>query len=440
MDSGDSSIFISIAAYRDPQLTPTVLDCIAKAANPRRLRFGVCWQRGEEEERPPFFGQTGFRFVEVDWRQSRGACWARAEAMKLWRQEAWFLQVDSHCRFAAGWDEKLLRAAKSTGSQKPILGSYATPFTPGGAEVLRPGPLRVALQAFGPDGIPQLRPAGFRRNPPAGQPVRARFLSAGFLFTVGDFVREVPYDPDLYFMGEEIAMTVRAFTHGYDLFHPAETIVWHDYLRLDARKHWSDHGDSCGSEPSPPQFPESLGPSWSELDSISRRKVQRLLQNEPLGAFGLGSRRSLAEYEAYAGLSFSQRKAQRYTIQGDEPPNPPAAPDWAQSMYPWIVKVGIEPSQLPAAARREPAVWYLTIQDAEGRELCQLDLPAERLLQLQCKGQEAPIVLIGEFFSDSIPAAWTLWPLSRAGGWLGPVSGRLPEGDFAIVKEADEAD
>lgn len=435
MDSDDGSIFVSLAAYRDPQLTPTILDCIAKAANPRRLRFGVCWQRGEEEGRPPFLGQPGIRLLEVDWRESRGACWARAEAMKLWRREPWFLQVDSHCRFAPGWDEKLLLAARSTGCEKPILSTYATPFTPGANEILREGPLQVVLQAFGPDGIPQLRPAGFRRKPPAKRPLRARFLSAGFLFTVGQFVREVPYDPDLYFMGEEIAMTVRAFTHGYDIFHPSETIVWHDYLRLDARKHWSDHAESGG-----PGQPESPVPLWSELDSRSKRKVQRLLRNEPLEAFGLGSRRSLEEYEAYAGLSFRQRKAQQYTMEGEEPPNPPAAPDWAESIYPWMVKVRIEPSAFPAGALEEPAVWYLNIQDAGGGELCHLDFPPEKLLPIQSKGSATPIVLIGEFLSGSIPAAWTLWPLSRSSGWLGPIHGRLEEGDFAIVREGDEAD
>ena len=50
-----------------------------------------------------------FQILDIPWRNSKGACWARAEAMKLWRGERWFLQVDSHCRFAPGWDETLIR-------------------------------------------------------------------------------------------------------------------------------------------------------------------------------------------------------------------------------------------------------------------------------------------------------------------------------------------
>ena len=71
--------------------------------------------------------------------------------------------------------------------------------------------------------------------------MRARFLAAGFLFTIGSFVEEVPYDPELYFFGEEIAMTLRAYTHGYDLFHPHQVLVWHDYVRSYATRHWDDH-------------------------------------------------------------------------------------------------------------------------------------------------------------------------------------------------------
>ena len=44
----DGSFFVSIAAYRDPDLLPTIADCLAKARHPDRLRFGICWQYGPE--------------------------------------------------------------------------------------------------------------------------------------------------------------------------------------------------------------------------------------------------------------------------------------------------------------------------------------------------------------------------------------------------------
>ena len=104
-------IFVSIASYRDPQLIPTVEDCMCKARRPEGLRFGICWQHGVEQTVLPFLQDERFRIRDVPWRESQGACWARAEVMKLWRGEDWFLQVDSHCRFAVGWDETLIRIA-----------------------------------------------------------------------------------------------------------------------------------------------------------------------------------------------------------------------------------------------------------------------------------------------------------------------------------------
>jgi hypothetical protein len=423
MSSEPGLIFVSIAAYRDSQLVPTIEDCLRKASHPERIRFGICWQRDEAEPPFPFAHDSRFRIREIHWRESKAACWARAEIMILWQREDWFLQVDSHCRFADGWDTRLLRTAAETGSAKPIMSTYPPPFSPGANEIPSGDPLQMVFQQFMPEGIPQLRPGAFPRGNSRARPLRARFLAAGFLFAPGTFVQEVPYDPELYFMGEEASMTVRAFTHGYDLFHPAEAIIWHDYIRADAPKHWSDHAD--GAEvPSP----------WRSLDDASRRKTSRLLLGEPVESFGLGQTRTLKEYEAYAGLSFRHRKAQAYTMRGAEPPNPDAAPDWPDKIYPWIAKIRFMREQIPPGSLADPMLWSLSILDREGHEVCHRDVSAEELATFAA-AQELAIVC--EFPSDTIPASWTLWPLTRAGQWLPKFWGQLSDDDFAILSEDD---
>ncbi len=42
-------IFIQIASYRDPQLIPTIKDCIDKSKKPENLRFGICRQFHPED-------------------------------------------------------------------------------------------------------------------------------------------------------------------------------------------------------------------------------------------------------------------------------------------------------------------------------------------------------------------------------------------------------
>jgi hypothetical protein len=136
-------------------------------------------------------------------------------------------------------------------------------------------------------------------------------LAGANLTSVGDFVDEVRYDPEIYFLGEEIMLTVRAFTHGYDLFHPLEHIVWHEYTRPRRPKHWDDHLRIRGIEV-----------EWHHRDAVSRSKVTRFLTAPHVGLFGCGVVRTLRDYEAYAGLSFRHRAVEDYTLSGREPPNP----------------------------------------------------------------------------------------------------------------------
>ncbi|WP_433964067.1 GlcNAc-transferase family protein [Tunturiibacter gelidiferens] len=423
MNEANHLIFVSIAAYRDPQLVPTIEDCIAKARHPERLRFGICWQHDPNSDTLPFRNDDCFRILAVDWRESKGACCARSEVMKLWRGEEWFLQVDSHCRFAWDWDAKLLDEVVQTESAKPILSTYASPFTPGGDEVLVEGPLQMAFQGFTEDGIPHMKPMAIADWQNLTRPRRARFLSAGFLFAQGPFVEEIGYDPELYFLGEEAAMTVRAFTSGYDLFHPQETIVWHDYGRPAAPKHWGDHVEDKALRP------------WHELDLRSREKVRGLLAGQPVESYGLGSTRSLEEYEAYAGLSFKLRKAQDYTVRGGEPPNPEAAADWAGQIFPWMVRITLDRAALPPAALDDPEFWYLGVRDESRVEIYRQDIPQSQLATLP--GGEPKIVLVCEFESGTIPAFWTVWPVSRSLGWLSRIEGDLDEEDYTIVLKDD---
>jgi hypothetical protein len=430
LSSKDDLIFVSIASYRDLQLGPTVRDCLGKAEYKDRIRFGICWQHGEEETEPPFAtDDPRFRVLDVPFRESRGVCWARAEIMKLWQGEHWFLQIDSHCRLVYGWDRKLIEMAEGLRERrqvaKPLLSTYAMSFKPGRLEILAGEPGQIAFQAFTWDSIPQLKPAGFGRSVDrkSEEPVPARFVAAGFLFAEGRFIEDVPYDPEIYFLGEEATMTVRAYTHGYDLFHPGTSVVWHDYGRLDAKRHWGDHTEAA-------QAPRV----WTDMDKRSRDKVRRLLTGEPVASYGLGNVRTLEDYEAYAGLSFKLRKAHPYTMLGEPPPNPVPPVDWADSIYPWIAKIVVEREALPEAALVDPSLWCLTFADTEGNEIIRLDASSEELEPF--RDAEGPIVFTCEFPSATIPATWTVSPMSRSRGWLPMVSGALGKDDFAVLDEA----
>jgi hypothetical protein len=282
----------------------------------------------------------------------------------------------------------------------------------------------MGFQGFTTDGIPHMKPMAIASVGSLHRPLRARFVSGGFLFASGSFVREVPYDPELYFLGEEASMTVRAFTHGYDLFHPCETIVWHDYVRKDAVKHWDDHTEA-----------NKIEMQWGERDLRSKRKIRRLLLGQPVDAFGLGSVRTVEEFEEYAGLSFRLRKAQDYTVRSEEPPNPTLDANWAQEIYSWMVRIRLSSGEVPLDCWRDISFWYIGVYDEHHNEIYRRDLSAEEIAPLA--GQRE-IELVCELLSGSIPRGWTVWPVSNSRGWLQKIEGQLREEDFTILLEEDE--
>lgn len=404
-------IFVSIAAYRDPQLVPTIADCLAKAAHPEDLRFGICWQHGPEEGPLPFAADPRFQIIDVDWQESRGACWARAEIMKRFAGEEWFLQIDSHHRFAQDWDVKAMAQAARTGSARPILTAYATPFHPDRPDSFGDEPMQMNFDRFTPEGIILFRPGAIADWRHRATPVRARFLSAHFLFAPGSFVADVPYDPELYFIGEEITLAVRAFTHGYDLFHPTEILVWHEYTRdYRPHKHWGDHVKANG-----------IAVEWHTRDRASLDRVQSFLAEPFIGRFGCGRARTAAEYEAYAGVSFRRQRTTDYTRRFLEPPNPPLPPDWADRIGRYEIEIGVEKAGLPADID-DYLFWYVGFHDAADQEVYRLDVDREEVRALMAA--EGPTALIRRSFeSERDPVSWTVWPYSESRTWLEKLQG-----------------
>jgi hypothetical protein len=131
-------------------------------------------------------------------------------------------------------------------------------------------------------------------------PMPGFHVGAGCLFAPGGLVEALPYDPWFYFHGEEQALALRLFTHGWDIFHMPALPVHHLYN--DAQSggpprplHWDAAQDGQ----------RAVG--WWTLEQRSRRRLDALLAGAPLGAYGLGATRSLADYAAFSGIDYVQR-------------------------------------------------------------------------------------------------------------------------------------
>ncbi|CNG74995.1 GlcNAc-transferase family protein [Yersinia intermedia] len=317
-----SSIFVSIASYRDSELIPTLHDMINTAKYPKHLDIAVFWQDDNDintflnqgmrlNESKTYLGYplhlleyNGARIwvLSVHYYASKGACWARHMAEQLFEDQDYFLQIDSHCRFIQHWDHEMIAMLNSlrVNSPKPVLSSYPPGYEPGENENRKDYVSRLIFNTFTPEGMVQMMSIPFTET----APVRCGYLAAGFIFSDGSFVHDVANDPDIFFMGEEIAMAARAFTHGYDTYAPNKILLWHFYTRNNHSKVWSDHSNEAKES-------GAIDLAWWERDKIAKSRVRALLESEQetieLGRYTLGTKRSLQEYEYRLGLNFKQR-------------------------------------------------------------------------------------------------------------------------------------
>lgn len=369
----------------------TVEDCIVKARRPDALRFGICWQRDPSEPELPFIGDTRFRVLEYDWRECQGISWARSECMSLFDGEDFYLQVDSHHRFVEGWDDKLLHYMELSGSPKPLLTAQGAIWNPARPDAWSRMPTRVAFARWS-GHIPLFRLDWIPAEERHLRLTRARSICGHFCFSIGDFVGDVPCDPEVYFYGgNEVTVAVRAFTSGYDLFHPPEAILAHAYAseREDRTTHWDDVGTA----------------SWSRSNR-SYKQIGEFLTNPHTGAYGCGTVRTMADYEAYAGLSFSHCRAQSYTHMNKEPPNPTAPAGWADEPQEWCVSLNLWEAALPHAFDRS-GEWHVRLEDALGRGVHDEAIAAGHFARsVRCGAAELRVSL--EFRSAREPAAWLL--------------------------------
>jgi hypothetical protein len=320
MTSNEDQIFVQIASYRDPELVPTIEDCLAKAKYPERLTFGVCWQYDNSEPINRYDNNSQFRISKHHYSESEGLGWARNITNTLYDGEKYTLQLDSHHRFIQNWDEVVLEDYQqaSTVSAKPIITTYCTPFDPTTPEhIWNPVPCLMSQYEFSSDGLLMSMPWYIQDYQDRSTIIKARTISGHFYFTAGQFIKEVPYDPDIYFGGytEETSLSVRAFTKGYDFFSPYRTIMWHEYTRNYRVKHWEDHGTESNTKK-----------TSGERDVFARNKTRQLFGTKEygidMGIYGLGTERTLHDYEVYSGFDFKKCLIQDYTLEVKEPPNP----------------------------------------------------------------------------------------------------------------------
>jgi hypothetical protein len=415
---GNQKIFIQIASYRDPQLLTTLNDCISKSKYPENLVFSIAWQHSVDDEWDTlgeYTNDSRFKIIDIDYRDSKGACWARNRLQQNYTDEQYTLQLDSHHRFIENWDEELIgmfNQLKDKGVEKPLLTSYISSYDPENDPEGRVNvPWKMNFDRFIPEGAVFFLPAGIDNFKELSEPVPARFYSAHFAFAEGSFVKEVPHDPEYYFHGEEISIAVRAYTWGYDLFHPHKIIAWHEYTRKGRTKQWDDDK------------------TWGDKNSNSHLRNRKLFEMDGLkkdidfGIYDFGNVRTIEDYERYAGISFKKRAVQKYTLDNNLAPNPPLYGVEFEESFLKIFKHCIDVHK-GSFTETDYDFWAVIFEDEKNQPLNRKDILSDEINNMLNDSDEF-IKIWRTFDTIKKPAKWIVWPHSLSKGWLDKIENKL---------------
>mmetsp|Transcript_2576 Transcript_2576/g.5401 ORF Transcript_2576/g.5401 Transcript_2576/m.5401 type:complete len:587 (+) Transcript_2576:56-1816(+) len=364
----DGSIFMSLAAYREHLLYDTLKNAFDQALHPEKLFVGAVVQNcfgkvrpdgtvdssgkpcrtGVEvvgknangtpmtkvsDRVPDINGIENFcsdekyrkycesgqiRVLYVHETEALGPAVARYFASKLWGGETFFVQTDSHLQFAVHWDDKYIKEAKTAKSYpKVVLSAYPPGFSEGnGNTVVESSGARLcSCETRSDDPNPIIR-INTGSNYRGGEefPAQIPFIAAGFFFARAEFLVDVPFDPYLpwCFMGEEIALSMRAWTAGWDIYAPRKNLIAHQYRpgRMGLPKFWgsvnrlhriSGFGNNKLSFTVIIRIMNLAGYPQAERAKVEREGNGLVFKDMEM--YGLGKERSFEDYMKLAGIS-----------------------------------------------------------------------------------------------------------------------------------------
>lgn len=243
---------MGIASYRDFECRSTAESIFLRAKNPHRIRIAVVDQivTGEDppcnapirpcDEQPNqalCLYQQQIQVVTLEAQYSIGPVFARHIGYRMYRGEYYATQSDAHVTYTQDWDADIIAQIESTHNEMAVLTTYLTDvqgsIDEDGHSLRRTRPIMCnTYYEGGPQGL-HLRHGSQPERVPSvqGTPQLQPWWAAGYSFSRGHFIVNVPYDylQPMIFQGEEMSIGIRGFTIGYDYYAPERSVCFHHY-------------------------------------------------------------------------------------------------------------------------------------------------------------------------------------------------------------------
>jgi hypothetical protein len=310
-DESKGTIFIGLAAFREPRCGRTLYHAFKQAKHPERVFVGVVDQLAAGVDSfsciddycrlatqnltaglpCPF--RAHIRVDVREARQSRGPTLARHYQQKLLQDERFCLQLDSHSLFGEQWDVLMIRDWLATRNEFAVLSTYIANIDQidKQSDDVNVGQVVPHICKTQPGGHGMVRNQQATAARSLARPKLNTLWGAGLSFSKCHADVVVPYDPNLdhVFDGEEYTRALRLYTWGYDLYTPHRNRVFHDYSPVHHR--WSEH-DGGGNVTSAIARLRALTLTPGDQDPAFDR----------FGLYGLGRCRSYEQATAFMGV------------------------------------------------------------------------------------------------------------------------------------------
>jgi hypothetical protein len=241
-----NKIFVNICSYRDKLLAPTILSLIESESGKNKITYGIfeqcIYEDSLEKKYPEIVSNPQVRYKRIDPQYSEGVMWARAINALQIEDEEFQYQIDSHMLFDKDWDHYLVmdynQASRLAGTDKIILTSASLNYDIYKNVITKhvlDGEVSSKIGYFRFDKNFRLYAHGvWIESSKVVTP--AIHICAGNFFAPTKWVKEVGYNPKIFFAGEEQILSLSSFIAGYQMFHQRKIKVYH---YLNSSKHTS---------------------------------------------------------------------------------------------------------------------------------------------------------------------------------------------------------
>lgn len=295
-------IFVSIASYRDRDLANTIKNIYSTAKRPENLFFSIVSHELKNEAIDlSWLDKSQYSYLRFSYKEATGVCAARALANSLLTTEyEYFMQVDSHTRMIRHWDFWQIqhyKLFKKHWGEDYIHSKYPLSFGKNwetGEDVYleHTNQYRKIVPGWSMnENIYVMHQAPL--SDMNGEIVYG--FAGNFSFGSTKAMLQIPYDPNLYFLGEEISLGARAYCKGINIVALPINIAFTNYDRDNIRNghHWEDHEN------------------WAAVDQKSRYRLMDLFNLKDLGEYGIEDKDKFDEFQKKAGITLKGRNLVR---------------------------------------------------------------------------------------------------------------------------------